>query len=217
MSSKNKKNHDVLEEKEQRYKLLPYLFVIILFSLFLNMVLWQLNIAVILFFTIFLFIIKLIFIVFRIINYGEWKSRRLSFLLPFILILFVSFGFDVQRIQDLWIYRFGEETQGRVVRFVKTKEVLVVYEFSANGATFQRTREISGSFYERLNIGSQVSVKYFQDNPNFSYLVDLEQQKSLTGFTFILGFCVMAVMFANEVQEKVNLFFKKSYRAKKPA
>lgn len=217
MSSKNKKVHDVLEDQEQRYKLLPYLFVIVLSSLILNLLLWQVDIAVILFFTIFLVIIKLIFIVFRVINYSKWKSRRLSFLLPLIFILLVSFIFDIQRIQDLWIYRFGAETQGQVVRFFKTKEVLVVYKYSVDGVTYQETREVSDSLYEKISIGSQVSVKYIQDNPDFSYLVDLEQQKSLTGFTFILGFCVMAVIFANEIQEKVNLFFKKSYRAKKPA
>ena len=181
------------------------------------MVFWQIDTVVILFFTISLVITKLVFIAFRIINFGKWKSRRLSFLFFLLFILFVSFGFDAQRIQDLWIYRFGEETQGRVVSFDKTKEVIVVYEYSANGAIFQGTREVSDSLYERLNIGSHVSVKYFQDNPNFSYLVDLEQQKSLTLFTFILGFVVMAIMFANEILEKVNLFLRNNYRAKKPA
>ena len=211
MSQKNNKNRDVLE-KEQRYKLVPYLFVIVITSILLNVVLWKVDIAAILFFTISLIITKLILIAFRIINFNKWKSRRITFLSFFIFILLVSFGFDVQRIQDLWIYRFGKETQGQVVRFDKTKEVIVVYEYSANGAIFQKTREVSDSFYERLNVGSQVRVKYFQNNPNFSYLVDLEQQKSLTFFTFILGFVVMAIMFANEILEKVNLFFRNNYR-----
>ena len=211
MSQKNNKNRDVLE-KEQRYKLVPYLFVIVITSILLNVVLWKVDIAAILFFTISLIITKLILIAFRIINFNKWKSRRITFLSFFIFILLVSFGFDVQRIQDLWIYRFGKETQGQVVRFDKTKEVIVVYEYSANGAIFQKTREVSDSFYERLNVGSQVRVKYFQNNPNFSYLVDLEQQKSLTLFTFILGFVVMAIMFTNEILEKVNLFFRNNYR-----
>ena len=211
MSQKNNKNRDVLE-KEQRYKLVPYLFVIVITSILLNVVLWKVDIAAILFFTISLIITKLILIAFRIINFNKWKSRRITFLSFFIFILLVSFGFDVQRIQDLWIYRFGKETQGQVVRFDKTKEVIVVYEYSANGAIFQKAREVSDSFYERLNVGSQVRVKYFQNNPNFSYLVDLEQQKSLTFFTFILGFVVMAIMFANEILEKVNLFFRNNYR-----
>ena len=211
MSQKNNKNRDVLE-KEQRYKLVPYLFVIVITSILLNVVLWKVDIAAILFFTISLIITKLILIAFRIINFGKWKSRRITFLSFFIFILLVSFGFDVQRIQDLWIYRFGKETQGQVVRFDKTKEVIVVYEYSANGAIFQKAREVSDSFCERLNVGSQVRVKYFQNNPNFSYLVDLEQQKSLTFFTFILGFVVMAIMFANEILEKVNLFFRNNYR-----
>ena len=211
MSQKNNKNRDVLE-KEQRYKLVPYLFVIVITSILLNVVFWKVDIAAILFFTISLIITKLILIAFRIINFNKWKSRRITFLSFFIFILLVSFGFDVQRIQDLWIYRFGKETQGQVVRFDKTKEVIVVYEYSANGAIFQKTREVSDSFCERLNVGSQVRVKYFQNNPNFSYLVDLEQQKSLTLFTFILGFVVMAIMFTNEILEKVNLFFRNNYR-----
>ena len=216
MSSKNTKIYDVFE-KDQRHKLIPYLIVLFCVALFLNTVLWKVDTATILLCTIFLVVLKLISIAFRLVNYGEWKSRRFSFLLPFVLVLLLSFAFDFQTIRDLWIYRFGAEVQGHVIKFVKTREVLVVYDFSVNGISFQGIQGVSNSFYERLSVGSPVSIKYYQNNPNVSYLVDLENQKLLTGFTFLIGLCVMAAMFANEIQEKVKSLFNRGFRAKKPA
>ena len=214
--SKNSKANDVLF-KEERHKLFPYIIALFAMALLINLGLWMLDTHAILSFVIILVALKLISIVFRLVNYETWKSRRLSFLLFFIFILIVSFVFDFQMIRDLWIYRFGAEAQGYVIKFIKTRGVLIVYDFSVDGAPFQGIQEVSPSLYEGLSLGSQVKVKYYQNNPNFSYLVDLPQQKMLTGFTIWIGFCAIAAMFANEIQEKVNSFFNGGFRAKKPA
>jgi hypothetical protein len=213
--SKNNKASDVLL-KEERYKLFPYVIALFAITLLINSGLWMLDTFVILSFVIILVASKLISIAFRLINYEKWKSRRFSFLLVFTFILIVSFVFDFQTIRDLWIYRFGAETQGHVSKFVKTREVLVVYDFSVNGVSFQGLQGVSNSFYERLSVGSPVSIKYYQNNPNVSYLVDLENQKLLTGFTFLIGLCVMAAMFANEIQEKVKSLFNRVFVQRNP-
>src|SRR5688500_2848194 len=147
--SKNNKDLDVFE-KEHRHKLFPYLIAIFCVALLINIGLWTLDTIVILLFGIFLAISKLIFIVFRVVNHKKWKSRRFSFSLSFIFIVIVSFVFDFQIIRDLWIYRFGAEIQGHVIKFVKTRGVSVVYDFSVNDASFQGIQAVSNSYYEGL-------------------------------------------------------------------
>jgi hypothetical protein len=214
--SKNNKDHDIFE-KEQRHKLFPYLIALFVIAYLINTGLWALDMLAILTFIIIFVVSKLIMVIFRFINYKNWRSRRYSFLLPFLFILIIAFLFDFQSIRDLWIYRSIAEIQGHVIKFIKTKAVSVVYEYSVDGVSFQGQQEVSNSYYENLRQGSQVSIKYNPDHPSYSFLVDTQHLKGQTGATLLLGFGLIVAMFANELQEKINSFLNNYFRAKKPA
>jgi hypothetical protein len=146
------------------------------------------------------------------------ESKKFIFLLFLPIALIVAFLFDFETIPNLWIYRFGKETQGNVVEIFKTTRThFIVYDFSVGNVTFQKQQKVSIPYYESLAPDDIVSIKYYPDNPNFSFSIDVEHLKFQTILTLFMGFGMVFTMFGSEIQEKTFSILKNVFRASRPA
>ena len=218
MANTNTYNDDFGKAFIERLKILPFVIAVFAFAYSVNKGLWALDTIVIVVVIIVLIPVKLGLIVIGVIQLWRKESKKVILLLFLPIFLVLGFLFDFETVPELWAYHFGIETQGKAVELINTsKSHFVRYEYSVGNVTFRKQQDTSPSYFESLSPGSIVNVKYSQDNPKISFLVDVDYLKNQTTFTLFMGFGIMVAIFASKIQEKVISLFKGVFGSKKPA
>ena len=209
---------DYNEAFKERLKLLPFFIVLYAIVHWLNSGLWGLDTVVIWSVIVLLIPIKLLFIIFGLVQLWRTEKKKMFFLI-FLPILFVfAYMFDIQTVPFLRVYRQGIETKGTVIELIKTnKSRFVVYEYSVGNVVFQKQQDASIPYYESLATGTMVTVKYDPSNPRTAFLIDVQELKHQTWFTLFMGFGVILILYVGKIQEKIGLLLKDHFRANKPA
>jgi hypothetical protein len=212
--------NDYNEQFKDRLRALPFLAGLFAIVFLINTGLWTLDKVVVMYLFIAFVPIKFFAILFR--GWQLWirEDKKIGLVLIFLLLLFSAFIFDFDIVPKLLVYGSGVETQGNATELIVTnikKSHFVVYEFSVNNDIYKKQQLVSVSYFETVNPGAEVSVYYLQQNPNVSFLADLDYLKFGTMETLFLGFGVFASLYATEIKDKITLIINSGVRFRKPA
>ncbi len=199
---------------------MPFWAVLFLIVFLINKSIWALDKSIVLY--IFAALVPLKFFVITLRSLQLWirDGKKFALLLLFSFILLSAFIFDFEIIPKLLAYGSGIETQGSVVESFVTdikKSHFIVYEFSVDNETFKKQQLVSVSFFQTVQPGSIVSINYLRQNPKVSFLTDLNSLKFGTAGAFFLGFGMLASLYINEIEDKINLIIKRWSISQKPA
>jgi hypothetical protein len=218
MSETNTFTNDFTEAFKGRLKAIAVLVVLFPIVWGINNGLWALDKIFITFIITALMPVKFFVIIF--VFWRVWLlEKKIAFWLFLPMVLLIAFIFDFATVPELWAYRFGTETQGRAIEFtIKSRNKhFVTYEFNAGNWSYRKEQEVTTPFYESLEPGEPVVVKYLPDSPRFSFLVDPPHLKSQTLLVFFTGFAFIVALSAIGIEEKLIKIVKNVFQSKKPA
>ncbi len=213
-------NYDYNEQFRDRLKSLPFLVVLFLIVFFINKGIWIFDKSIVMYIFVALVPLKFFVIILRCLQLWIRDNKKFVLLLLYSFILLSAFIFDFEIIPKLLAYGSGIETQGNVVELFVTdikKSHFIVYEFSVDNKVFKKQQLVSASFFQTVHSGSEVSINYLQQNPKVSFLTDLNRLKFGTAGTLFLGIGMLASLYTNEIEDKINLIIKRRSVSRKPA
>ncbi len=211
-------NYDYNEQFKDRLKALPFFVGLFIIVFFINKGIWALDKISVMYFFIAFVPIKFFAFIFR--GWQMWtpESKKGSLLFILLMFLFAAFILDFEAVPKLLTYGLGAETQGNVTDFiVTTNSHFVVYEFTVNDLVFKRQQIVSISYFKSLSVGAVVTINYLKDNPQISFLVDLNHLKFETAGTLFLGFGLFASLYATEIKDKLTSVINSGFHSRKPA
>ena len=211
-------NYDYNEQFKDRLKALPLWAGLFAIVFLINKGIWSLDKVVVMCLFIAFVPIKFFAIVLRCLQLWIRENKKIGLLLLFLLFIVSAFIFDFETVPKLLAYGLGAETLGKVTDFIiTTKSHFVVYEFSINDVVFRKQQIVSMSYFNTLKVGAMVTINYLQDNPEISFLADLDNLKFETMGTLFLGFGIFASLYATEIKDKITSVINSGFQFRKPA
>jgi hypothetical protein len=185
-----------------------YLGIFLLLIGLVNYGLWLTEVIFVLVSIISLVLIKLVAISLRGFQVRNEFSKPISAVVVFTFFFLAASLYDFIVIPNLWVEKYGLSTEGVVIGlrtngFRRIRRV-ATYEFNVDGLPVAKSQSISYSMYEKLESSPVVEIKYLSDNPNISYLRDLEQLKLNTFITLVLGFGMLILLYSYEAENRFS-------------
>jgi hypothetical protein len=214
MSKTDNRNQETLSD---RLKGLVIVGIVLAVIYGINEVLWSFDQIIIMSVVTILVPIKFFVIVFRSWQLWIRENKKIIGLLFGLVVLVLAFIFDFETVPELWAYRLGVETQGKVLELRdKGRSSYVVYEFTADQLVYIKEQRVSFPTYESLEPGTAVPVKYMAGSPNVSFLVDPEQLKFQTVLVIFTGVAAVGSLYASVIKEKVIAIMKSDFQFQRP-
>jgi len=203
---------------KERLKILAVLAVVFPIVWVINNSLWTLDKVIVT-----SIITALVPVKFFVIIFVFWRiwllEKKSAFWLFLPLVLVVAFIYDVATVPELWAHSFGIETQGRVIEFtIKSRNShFITYEFNVDNWLYRKEQEVSIPFYESLEPGELVPVKYLPNSPKISFLVDADHLKFQTLLVLFIGSAMILLLAASTLEDKIKSVMNKAFQSRKPA
>jgi hypothetical protein len=179
------------------------LFVLVIWAI--NYGLWLTGETFVLFFIIFLILIKLVAIPLRLFQTRNEFKKRASLFVALALILLTALLFDFIVVPDLWVDKFGIPAEGTAIDFRITqtthgKRYFITYEFNVNETTHTHSQSVDISLYEKLKLSPSAQIKYLSGDPNISYLRDTEYLKMSTLLNLLMGMGMIFLLYWDKIE-----------------
>jgi hypothetical protein len=182
-----------------------YLGVFLLLIWLVNYGLWTTEIIFVLIFIVSLVLIKLVMIPLRGFQVRNEFSKPIFTIIIFTFFFLAASLFDFIVIPNLWVEKFGLSTEGVVTDLRTTKSIrrsryIATYEFNVNSLLITESQSVSFSLYEKLKSSPVAEIKYLSENPDISYLRDLDYLKMNTFIALVLGFGMMFLLYRDNIE-----------------
>jgi hypothetical protein len=182
-------------------------FFLLLIGL-INYSLWLTGVIFVLIFIIFLVLIKLVVIPLRGFQVRNEFSKPIFVIVLFTFFFLSASFFDFIVIPNLWTEKFGPSTEGVVVdlraKHFHRINYIATYEFNINGLLVAKTQSISFSMYEKLKSSPVAEIRYLSENPDISYLRDLEYLKMNTFIALALGIGMIFLLYSYKLENSFS-------------